>query len=413
MQPLIASLEQAGTEKINFDCTRRACAPRETVERMTRLFPLFGLTRLANITGLDKVGIPVYAAYRPNARSLSVAQGKGCTQDAARASAVMESIESYHAENIQRPLLLASYEEMYERALDISRLPRYHDAELDGHRRILWIEGIDLFTNREKWSPFEVVHTDYAIGAPAGNGFVSSSNGLSSGNNHHEAIIHGLCEVIERDALTLWTISPAAKQLSRKIRLESVTERQAVDILERFISADISVGIWDMTSDTGIPSFLCRTLPREADITGARPASGMGCHLSRDVALLRALTEAAQSRLTFISGARDDMPRADYAKYLSVEEHARWLAQIDAQGARHMRHVQSVETETFDHDIVVLVNALRKTGIREAVAIDLTIDGLDIPVTRMVVPGLEGILSRKGTVPGERAGRILPGEPNA
>lgn len=412
MQPLIASLEHAGTAKINFDGTHRACSPRETVERMSKLFPLFGLTRLANITGLDKVGIPVFAAYRPNARSLSVAQGKGCTQDAARASAVMESIESYHAENIRRPLLLASYEEMYERALDISRLPRYHDAEIDSHRRILWVEGIDLFTNREKWSPFEVVHTDYAPGAPAGSGFVSSSNGLSSGNNHQEAIIHGLCELIERDALTLWTISSAQKQLERKIRLDTINERRTVDILERFFAADIAVGVWDITSDTGIPAFLCRTLPNEPDITGARPASGMGCHLSRDVALLRALTEAAQSRLTFISGARDDMPRADYAKYLSAEEHARWLAQIEARGGRHMRHVPTLETETFDHDIAVLINSLRKTGIREAVAVDLTIDGLDIPVTRMVVPGLEGILSRKGNVPGERAGRLLPGESN-
>ncbi|HYD18370.1 MAG TPA: YcaO-like family protein, partial [Patescibacteria group bacterium] len=315
-------------------------------------------------------------------------------------------------ENMRNPLQLASYEEMYERALDISRLPRYYDTELDSHRRILWVEGVDLFTNQQKWSPFEVVHADYAVDAPSGNGFVSSSNGLSSGNNHHEAIIHGLCEVIERDALTLWTISTAEKQFARKIRLDSVTERRAIEILDRFFAADIAVGIWDITSDTGVPAFLCRTLPNEPDVSGARPASGMGCHLSRDVALLRALTEAAQSRLTFISGARDDMPRSDYGKYLSAEAHAKWLAQIEMQGSRNLRRIASLETQTFDHDIAVLLDSLRRAGIREAVAVDLTIDGLNIPVTRVVVPGLEGILSRKGTVPGERAGRLLPGGPN-
>lgn len=408
MQPLIARLHSSQTETFKFADTRRSCSPRETVERMSKLFPLFGLTRVANITGLDKVGVPVFAAYRPNSRSLSVAQGKGCTPDAARASAVMESIEGYHAENIHLPLRYCSYEEIYDHgAVDVSRLPRYQDSTFTNSARLLWVEGTDLLTSASRWAPLEVVHADYSADGPAGSGFVSSSNGLSSGNTHLEAIIHGLCEVIERDALTLWTVGNAASQLQGKVRLDSITEPRAVEIIERFFAADIAVGVWEITSDAGIPAFLCRVLPHDADVSGARPASGMGCHLSRDIALLRALTEAAQSRLTFISGARDDMSRSDYLKYLSEEEHGRWLSRIGAQGARLMRHIPSVETANFDHDLAVLLNALRRIGINEAVAIDLSKEAFAVPVTRVVVPGLEGILSRRGTMAGARASRRM------
>ena len=63
-----------------------------------------GITRVAVLTGLDVIGIPVAAAVRPNSRSVAVHQGKGVTLDAAKASAVMEAVECFHAENIALPL---------------------------------------------------------------------------------------------------------------------------------------------------------------------------------------------------------------------------------------------------------------------------------------------------------------------
>jgi ribosomal protein S12 methylthiotransferase accessory factor len=91
--------------------THRVVTPMETLTRVQRFMAQMGITRISNITGLDRIGIPVAIACRPNSRGLSVSQGKGLDLAAAKASALMESVEAYHAERITLPLKLGSYEE--------------------------------------------------------------------------------------------------------------------------------------------------------------------------------------------------------------------------------------------------------------------------------------------------------------
>ena len=92
--------------------THRTVAPAETLARVRPLMPTMGITRIANITGLDRLGIPVVMVCRPNSRSIAVSQGKGLTLDAAKASGLMESVETFHAESITRPLVLATAREL-------------------------------------------------------------------------------------------------------------------------------------------------------------------------------------------------------------------------------------------------------------------------------------------------------------
>ncbi len=105
--------------------THRSHAPEETLARLRPLLPSMGITRIANVTGLDRTGIPVVTACRPNARSVSVSQGKGLSLDAARASAVMEAVEGWHGEHIVKPLKLASLAEMRREhaVVDVTQLP--------------------------------------------------------------------------------------------------------------------------------------------------------------------------------------------------------------------------------------------------------------------------------------------------
>src|SRR5689334_3494323 len=95
-----------------------------TVSRLRAHMAAMGITRLADLTGLDRIGLPVFAAIRPNSRSVATSQGKGLTHDAARAAALMEAAESWHAERIEGPLRLASINEMSgERLIELDRLP--------------------------------------------------------------------------------------------------------------------------------------------------------------------------------------------------------------------------------------------------------------------------------------------------
>ena len=124
-----------------------------------------GITRIANVTGLDRIGIPVVTVVRPNARSAAVSQGKGLTLAAAKASGVMEAAELWHAEHIMKPLKLASLEEMrrVHRVAEPDQLPGVAGGDFEPNLSLLWIEGRDLVSGGSIWVTFELVSVNYTI----------------------------------------------------------------------------------------------------------------------------------------------------------------------------------------------------------------------------------------------------------
>lgn len=382
------------------------------MERARRVAPEAGVTRIANVTGLDRLGIPVVAVYRPNARSLAVSQGKGISLTAAKVSGLMEAIESYHAEHVQLPLQLASYTELRERypTVDVDRLPRLSVSHYHPDRRILWGQGTELFADEPRWVPYEMVHTDFARPLPAGSGcFVMSSNGLASGNHLTEAVSHGICEVVERDALALWSHDGGTAGKKGRLDLDSVDYPPATALIERLLENGLSVGVWDMTTDIGLPAFVCVIADTEPNFLGQFYSNhGSGCHAAREVALLRALTEAAQTRLTYIAGARDDANREFFEearnpeRVRAVRNH---LEQSDGSGpeGRRFGDVPTFIGETFEADLAHELSCLERVGIREVVALSLSQARMEIPVVRVIIPGLESLHDAPGYLPGPRA----------
>lgn len=283
--------------------THRVCTPEETLERLAPLLARMGITRIANITGLDRLGVPVTMVCRPNSRSLAVFQGKGMTLSAAKASGVMEAVETYHAERIRLALKLASYRDLASdhELIDVAALPCSVEGRFSAERRILWVEGTELNRGTRLWLPFEIVHTDYTVPRPSGAGcFPANTNGLASGNHPLEAIIHGLCEVVERDAITLWLMHGLREKAATTLDLASVEDRECKDLLSRLRKSGVEVLVWNATSDIGIPTYYC--LIRGASGEDVDPEFGGGCHPCREIALMRAVTEAVQARTTFIAG---------------------------------------------------------------------------------------------------------------
>src|SRR5476649_1138981 len=93
-----AKPSEPGTRKVAAGREHRIRSAEATFARVQKLFAPLGITRVANVPGLDCIGIPVVTVCRPNARSLALSQGKGVTLEAARTSGAMEAIELYHAE---------------------------------------------------------------------------------------------------------------------------------------------------------------------------------------------------------------------------------------------------------------------------------------------------------------------------
>lgn len=392
--------------------THRTAAPEATLARARALMPLVGVTRVSDVTGLDCIGVPVAMAIRPNARSLAVSPGKGLDLTAAKTSALMEAIESWHAERILLPLLLARVNEIhYRRAVvDLSRLPRRAAGELREETSLLWIEGVDLMNGTSKWLPYEVVHTNFTLPLPTASGaFLASSNGLASGNHPLEAIGHALSEVIERDATTLWHALGERERDDTLIDLASVDDEDCMHVLELFEAASVKVGVWDLTSDVGIPAFRCVVLDAQPGLGRPHlPGVGAGCHPCRAIALLRALTEAAQTRITLIAGARDDLGVAFYVRANDSGIHERTLQRLDSTKAkRDFRSIVDWPSDSLDGDLQTLLAGLKRVGVEEAVAIELSKPEIGIPVVRVVVPGLEGIHEAPGYLGGERYQRKL------
>ncbi|EWY37662.1 hypothetical protein N825_16555 [Skermanella stibiiresistens SB22] len=406
----LAALDEA--PKAWRDGAHRAVPPEVTLKRFLPLASRFGITRLSDVTGLDRLGVPVWMACRPNSRSLAVNQGKGLTHAAAKASAFMEAAETWHAEHVALPLRHQSWRDLAAAApiADVESLPRSKQGGFHPDRPILWAEGRDLLSGAPVWLPLELVGADFTDPPPAGSGcFPATTNGLASGNSLTEALAHGLCEVVERDAITLWRRAGGPDRAGTRLDLDTVEDAAARGLLARFDRVGIDVGVWDVTSDIGVPAFLCAIAGKAPEAGDAE--LGSGCHPDAGVALSRALTEAAQARTTFIAGSRDDFdPDAWNPDTRAERWHTarRWLSVGGSR--RDFRAIQSIAGPTVRSDVATVSDRLATVGVGPILYADLTRPEFGLPVVRVVVPGLEAADrgSEGDYLPGRRARGVVP-----
>ena len=267
------------------------------------------------------------------------------------------------------------------------------------------MEGLDLVSGMPIWAPFELTHVDYTLPLPPSLGcYLLSSNGLASGNTKEEAVTHALLELIERDALTLWRLGQRPDD-DLQVNPETVDEPVCRALIEQLDAADVAVAIWDITSDVGIPAFFATVNDRVSGSWRALyPASGSGCHTNRSVALARALTEAAQSRLTLISGARDDHSHSYYKSLLEMHTTKNLDTEIlQTTPDRDYSSVCNYPLDNFREILELLVVKLRNVGIRHTAIIDLSKPEYPISVVRAITPGLEGPSNAPGYQTGNRA----------
>jgi ribosomal protein S12 methylthiotransferase accessory factor len=352
-----------------------------------------GITRLARLTGLDCVGVPVWTAIRPNGRSLATAQGKGLTDDAAAVSALMESIETWHAEHAAPPVVRGSYRGLRARLplVDPRALPAAPATRAEANARLSWrldwIEGWDLGGGAPIWVPLEAVTLDCVMPATRQPRFDRSSNGLASGNHLLEAIVHGLCEVIERDAEARW------RQLrgQRRVDLATVRDPHCRALLDRLAAVHVHTTVWDITSDVGVPAYGAAIMedPREPAWRALGLYQGFGCHLDARVALARALSEAIQTRVTYIAGSRDDFFPHDYARATDEELLLAIWDEVTRPTAERVdfRRAPALASASFADDLRTLLGRLAAAGAPQVVAVDLSRPALGVPVVKVLVPG--------------------------
>ena len=322
----------------------------------------------------------------------------------------MEAVEVYHGEDIAAGTRTARFDELSTRAqvmpLDMLCGPAGRQPD---DRPIPWVEGYDLLRREPIWIPWEIVHTDYTFSARhSGMHFLSGTNGLAGGNHLVEALTSAICELVERDAVALWNARRLSERANRHLDPTSIHDEDCLAILDMYARAGITPRIWDVTSDVGIAAFVCDIPAATDDPVGVlRRFRGAGCHPNRAIALARALTEAAQVRLTYIAGIRDDLALSDYK---DSSRHKLGAALLDAASAgakpRVFRDVPHLENDDLALDLRWELERLRAVGVECVAAVDLTRSDFGIPVVRVVIPGLEWDCTHPDYVPGPRARRI-------
>lgn len=401
------------TDKKFHEGTYRSVPPEQTLARFTPLMAKLGVTRLANITHLDRLGMPVVTAIRPNSKALATSQGKGNSLAAAKASALMESIESWHAENLCMDIRLESEQSMRRQfnLVDVSVLPQKLGNKFDPKRPIQWCESLHLVTKERVWVPAELVSLNLVGSNLNYDYFERSSNGLASGNTSSEAILHALFEVIERDAWALWNLRDIESRRSTQVSNQYLAEtskyfKATNEVLKQ---QGVRLAVWDMTSDIGIPTFHCM-LVEDPESPMWRPvlsSSGSGTHLDPEIALSRALNEAIQCRATVVSGSRDDKFPDDYQQTMTRSHHKEVITTLFANEADCIRPCTGIPTEEFvEQDIITVFNCLKNVGLQDVLVVDLSHEALEVPVVKVIVPGLEGFHEANNQL-GYRARRWL------
>lgn len=353
----------------------RAVDPATTWERVRPGLARFGITRVADITRLDEIGLPVHVAYRPAGLAYAVSMGFGVTEAHSKVSAVMESIEAWHAENLRLPVAARAPAAALDLGYDVRGLILATRSPVTSEVVLDWASGYGLLTGREVLAPVDSIRLD-------GTGprdwstvfFRATSEGLATGNTEAEAVLHGLLELIERASLVGRRARPA-RYVDPATCRDPVTSR----ILDALRAADCTVVVRDITGPTGLPCFTATIWSSDVPMRCA----GFACHLNPENALGRALGEAVLTRLAAISGARDDIDGVAYremtepvapAERADVRDHDGWVDDGDLRSV--IRHCAS------------LVAAA--TGF-EPFAVRLTREDIGIPAVKVFTPGLRDL----------------------
>ena len=391
---MIVFSEEFSREKVFFQGTHRACDPAVTWKWLLPKARAIGVTRVANVTGLDCISLPVWVAVRPNSRGLSTSQGKGLSNDAARVSAAMESVENWHAETIDRPVRIMDWESIRRdrSAVDPGALNYYQDSPPRPDVALPWIEAFDLVSQSPMWVPYEAVSTDYVVKSDGSfqSTFVQSSNGLAGGNHMLEAIEHALCELIERHAISRDIDLIRSFDPSIRVDPGAITDLACCDVLRRLEAAGLQTAIFWLSSSFGVPVMACSIMQAGESVRwrSLPPFNGYGCHPEPSVALLRALTEAVQSRVTYIAGSRDDISLAEYGRSGNPDDLMSYKSLFEREATRVFSKTSSNTSTSFEEDIQYLLRVLVSEGYDQVVATDLRKTGVDVPVVKVVVPGL-------------------------
>ena len=376
----------------------RECTLECTIDKARKLSRTLGITRVTDITWLDKIGIPVFSSIRPDAvsGSLCVNAGKGRIPAEAKAGAYMEAIEFAMAEfrrntnNIERSTPRKISDNHGDGFNFVDFCPIY-DLAVKPDEYIQAIYADSIFSEEKLlvpaelvFSPFEEIEGQVLFG--------TSTNGLCSGNSIEEATLHGLSEVIERDIQAFNYISDTSVWVELSDLPHNLKE-----LVNKVRMSELEVALRYTKNDFGLPYFQGFILEKNSSSPIAI-SHGTGLHPSASIAAVRAISEAAQSRLSYIHGGRDDLIERErffrkFDKNVEIFETDRMYKKVlDRNNTVSFSSIPDVvgDVDSIESATNFLYSKLQERGISKVLRVNLSPDeSSGLYVAKIIVPNLE------------------------
>lgn len=385
-------LELKRCPKMSASTGIRVIPPEETIKKVSPMLEKVGMDQVEDITDIDNLRIPVYSVYRKMTAKGTFGNynGKGVTPDQAKASAIMEAMERYSAELRETDTIVCgTLEEMrnagasYLEPVDMI-LPARVMNGLEASE-IAWTKCYDILRGENVWVPACAVFYPYY---PDGDLqlFRFHTNGIAAGNTIEEAILHAMFEVIERDA---WSIAESLNMTKADVIIDSEDSTPG-KLLRLFKDAGVEINLKNLTVDTGVTTIAASS----DDIRTKDPEMlniGLGAHLDPEIAVIRALTEVAQSRTTHKHGLKINAELQKKTRDMGYEN----IKKVNALWYRSNKNkikLSELKNEATPYvldDIELVLGKIMNAGFDRVVVADLTRPEVGIPVVRVIIPGME------------------------
>lgn len=374
----------------------------------------FGITRLADTTGLDYVGIPTCSCVCPGTTdAIWVYSGKGLTPENSRISAIMECVERTSALwNLER-IITASYSKLSSSSTvwGPERFTECVSPHYTPDTPIAWVEATHLRENTSVWVPADLAFNGNRPQLEVSSAFlVSTSNGLGAGLSRDQAITQALSELLERDAVSC--IEQRASHFGAAFLLNvarfigkdealilenfqdnnnlaltiepSSLPLSAMTLYEKFQSSGLNAQVKYIPNDFNIPVFGAVAVEMMS-FDSVLGAAGYGVSFNSEEAVCRALLELAQSRATDRQGVREDCGYEEKKRYKDLPM-AHWLAEPSSRLVDYAALFKCREYEALTVDN--LLACLASVDLEDAAVVDFeTYEGTF--VVRAIVPEIE------------------------
>ncbi|MCW2078200.1 UNVERIFIED_ORG: ribosomal protein S12 methylthiotransferase accessory factor [Bradyrhizobium japonicum] len=389
----------------------RTMTSRATVSRFRKhVSPLTGVvTRLERIEADLPMNTNYFAQHNFSAPAHSIDQlrsglsggsfGKGSTAEQGEASALMESIERYsgifQGDEIRttrrfvdfapgdallpNDVQLFSETQFKNRFLQQPDDPHPVPEPFDPSTRTEWSPVSSLRDKRFKYLPTGLLYFFYG-------GFHTDSNGCAAGNTRDEAIVQGFLELIERDAYAIWWYNQVQRAA---VDLEQFDDFYVRDLQAQFADAGRKLWVLDVTTDLGIPTYVA--IMHWMQNGHENIEFGSGAHFDRHIALLRSLTELTQfMSVGMMGGASGEKPTLDGVTPLRLENYP-FLTPSDRPVVPPAPSLK-LHDNTRDQ-VIACVEIAARAGY-DFLVLDQTRPDVEVPVVRVLVPGLRHFYRR-------------------